>query len=238
MAYGSYSLADSLELNLGGYTVRVRRAGEAYVYERRGGASFTTPMGAGSRLGVYPAPPILGIEDYARYVMIKFSRELVLLPDDSVTLYSVVPVDIAVFLEAGSSAGIVDHFSPLKTKLAVHGALDNGLLCRSYTSDVYSSLPSTPKMGEAAFRLTIKNAAKRSITLRRLVLPGEQMTLFYRGDKAYLEDIQVVVETELEASIRMLNKPPVKAAKAPAIYKKETKEKWAVRLGYTWTPSY
>ena len=233
--FGSYDMGREPVLELGGYRLEVSARGDRYYYERRGPGgsySFVTPAGGGRRLGVYPAPPVLALAGQIKHVMLRFPESIVLLPGESVSLYAVSPADVAVFVEAGRESKLIDWFSPLKVKLAVYGSLSEGLLCRSYTTRVLDEAESDTVFGEAVFRLTVENSTKRSASLSRLVLPAEQMTLYYKGEKAFLEDVHVTIETGLEASLRLLNKPPVSAEKALAIFRKEAREKWVMSYGY------
>lgn len=165
--------------------------------------------------------------------MLRFPEKVVLLPGESMTVYAVTPMDVAVLLEMGGEPRLIDVLTPSKFKLAVYGDVSEGVLCRSYDTRIYKGLMGRPGEGEALFRLTMENGTKRAIEVSRMILPAEQMTFYYSDDSAYLEDVRATFHTGVEASIRLLNKPPVEGVKkAPPIFKGEEKEKWVMTFGY------
>lgn len=224
-----------VRIRIGPYELLIEGTEEGCVYRRLRGDTVEKevliPNPRGKKLGLYPAPPVMGYPDITKHVLLRMPEPVVLSPGESVTFYAITPIDAIVNVETEGGWQTIDWFMPCRFKLSVYGTIDDGVLCRSYQTRLGRSLDAGD--GEAIFKLTLRNQTKRPVALTKVVLPAEQMSLYYDGYTAYLENVSVSVRSSIEAEVDLLNEPPVPGLnKAPAVFKREEKRKWVMSYGY------
>lgn len=235
--FGRHEISEEVYIRLGPYELAIVKTEKGYMYRRFRESEVTRevliPEPGGKKLHVYPAPPVIEYQEVTKHVLLRMPEPVVLSPGESVTFYATTPVDVLVDIEAEGERQTIDWFMPAKFKLSVYGTIDEGLLCRSYHTKLSRDISLGLDDGEAVFKLVLRNSMKKPVTLTKLVLPAEQMSLYYDDERAFLEDVEVVVKSGAEAQVNLLNRPPVSGlAKAPTVFKREEKEKWTMTYGY------
>ena len=147
---------------------------------------------------VRPHPPVNVPSKVADYLMIRMGEGFV--PLDGQEVWLSAPYDLAVSLDNR----IVGFLSPFRVKYSLYGPTTEGVVCRYHESPL--SRDPQPGIG-ARVRVTFRVKAPKEVD--RIVIPVNELDIFFRDGAVYYEVIEVTVGDDLYVELK--NEPPVEA---------------------------
>lgn len=192
----------------GDHVVRVEKDSRVVVYERatNGELVVSRTIYSASRIIPIPLYPVNIPMLFTTYILVVFKKPLDLAPKESVTLYTTIPVDIAVYAvknnEKNEAINVVDVFSVKKVKYGLYGPVDKGVVARYYVSDYYFK-EVDPSLGEALVKISAKNKTQEWVSVTRILLESNPLKLYYvEGEwKAYTQELSYIVSSRKTASV-------------------------------------
>lgn len=116
-----------------------------------------------------------------RFLLLKFTEPLLLLPDSSLEGYVDFPISLSLFIiDNQNKIHHINTFSLLKPKLALYGNPHNGKICRFWESSFSSSIPNEKPFATGVLQLYINNPTSSKIIITRLVLDFSFMELYFK----------------------------------------------------------
>lgn len=145
-----------------------------------------------------PAPPIHVPKKIASHLMLSFEKPIVV--RGASEFWVEAPYEVAVKI----GGKILKYLSPVKVKHALYGDIVDGIICRFFKSGVSES--PTEREEVAKCKVIVEGGGVG--TIKRLVLPVENLMLYKVGRKVYYEVVKVEVEPEI-ARVTLTREPPV-----------------------------
>ncbi|MEM2005487.1 MAG: DUF432 domain-containing protein [Zestosphaera sp.] len=178
--YGRFELSDTT-LNLGGVRVSVIRDGRVVRYVREGGGVVERVIVPSSRsyIVVNPVEPTNLPKPVSDFILIEFSRPLLIAPESSITAYTTFPVEVGVFLVDVKDSNVIDVFSLVRQKYTLYGTPRSGVICRYWASGVSTEVPTPNPLMEGVLKLRILNSSGNWVTVSNVVLSVDGMSIYY-----------------------------------------------------------
>lgn len=162
-------------------TLTIDRSGPVPRYERQCGSNQIRKILALSpeaAITISPVEPVNLPMEIAHHLEIVFPR-IIMQPGESMTANLKFPVEIGVFLQAGTDTSVIDIFSLNQSKYSLYGKPVTGLITRYYESDIYHEPPGTDPHREGVMALCIRNRYAGAVEVSRAVFDCHAMKLFY-----------------------------------------------------------
>ncbi|MCX8195859.1 MAG: DUF432 domain-containing protein [Acidilobaceae archaeon] len=202
------------ELEAGGYVLRVRRVEEDVVfYSRLEGEKEVFKASLDPLLSIYlvPVEPFLNPrKDLVECVYLRLDPPITVRAGGSFVHKTFVPVDYAVVAQrSGEDLRVVDSFvsREMTPKMALYGVPTNGYICRFFHAGNF--LEFKPHL--APISIYINNRTERVVIVRNVVIPLQELTVFYKPGTwvSYAAPIAMNIESETVAEIsRVTAEPP------------------------------
>lgn len=177
--FGSFDIAD-LKLRIGDVEIRFERDGKFFRYVREGdGRVEKNVFSTLGRVIVNPVEPVNLPKRITNFLLVRFSRSFIAEPKSSTEVFLTFPVEIAVFVAAKRSVGLVDVFSLVRPKYTLYGNPRNGIICRFWESDVHFEIPEVEYYREGVMKLRITNSDDDWIEISNLVFDIYGMKIYY-----------------------------------------------------------
>lgn len=177
--FGSFDIAD-LKLRIGDVEIRFERDGKLFRYVREGdGRVEKNVFSTSGRVIVNPVEPVNLPKRITNFLLVKFSRSFIAEPKSSTEVFLTFPVEIAAFVAAKRSVGLVDVFSLVRPKYTLYGNPRNGIICRFWESDVHFEIPEVEYYREGVMKLRITNSDDDWIEISNLVFDIYGMKIYY-----------------------------------------------------------
>nr|WP_230972225.1 DUF432 domain-containing protein [Archaeoglobus neptunius] len=155
---------------------------------------------------VNPVEPVNLPKEITNFLQIRFRKPFVSEPKSTVEVYATFPIEIAVFVAAKKSVGLVDVFSMQRPKYTLYGNPREGIICRYWESDLHADVPSVDRYREGVIRLRIVNSDDEWIEISNAVFDIYGMKIFY-DDEMVCSSASVNILSPKVAETRFTNKP-------------------------------
>ncbi len=181
-----YHDVEGFQAEIGEYRIRTEKVGPFYRYFRENGDRTEKDLSVEKgRLIINPVEPVNMPKSITNFLQIKFSKPFFVEPKSAIEVYATFPVEIAVFIAAKKSVGIVDIFSLQKPKYTLYGNPRDGIICRYWESDLYSEIPQVDKYREGVIKLRIVNSDDEWIEISNAVFDVYGMKIYYDEEIVY-----------------------------------------------------
>uniref|UniRef100_A0A7C3MB24 DUF432 domain-containing protein n=1 Tax=Archaeoglobus fulgidus TaxID=2234 RepID=A0A7C3MB24_ARCFL len=181
-----YHDIEGFQAEIGEYRMRTERTGPFYRYIRENGDKIEKDISVEKgRFIINPVEPVNTPKNVTNFLQIKFRKPFLAEPKSSVDVYATFPVEIAVFIAAKKSVGIVDIFSLQKPKYTLYGNPRDGIICRYWESDLYSEIPRLDRYREGVIKLRIVNSDTEWIEVKNAVFDIYGMKIYYNDEIVY-----------------------------------------------------
>jgi Uncharacterized conserved protein len=145
---------------------------------------------------INPIEPVNLPRKLTSFLLVEFKRPALIRPGDRKKIYLTFPVEIGVFItDKAGNHEVIDIFTFSRVKFTLYGSHNNGLICRHWVSDVYSTEPHTDLLHEGYIELEIINDSSHMMEVTQAVFNAYGMKIYY-GDK----------RLGMKASMRIINK--------------------------------
>ncbi len=167
-----------------GISLSVEREGEVLLYWRESvdeKVEKNLPASTGKIL-INPIEPVNKPKELTSYLLIEFERTLVVEPGATQKIYAKYPLEIGVFISRNENFKILDIFTLMKQKFTLYGDPSSGVICKYWSSAVYSSLPSVNPIQEGVVELSITNTSTEWVEVTKAVFNAYGMKMYYSED--------------------------------------------------------
>ncbi len=202
-----YHEIEGFQAEIGEYRVRTEKVDPFYRYLRENGDKIEKDISVEKgRLIINPVEPVNMPKNITNFMQIKFRKPFLAEPKSAVEVYATFPVEIAVFIAAKKSVGVVDIFSLQKPKYTLYGNPRNGIICRYWESDLYPEIPQVDKYREGVIKLRIVNSDDEWIELSNAVFNVYGMKIYYNEEIVYSSASVNIVSPKV-AETRFIEQP-------------------------------
>ena len=134
-----------------------------------------------------PVEPLNIPKSLTTYLLIKLEKTLVLEPKSTKKVFLKFPLEIGVYLSNSQDLQVLDVFTLTKPKFTVYGDPRNGVLCKHWKSDIYTSIPSVVPVYEGVIQLKIENTNPDWIEITKAVFNAYGMKIYYNDRMAAMK---------------------------------------------------
>ena len=204
--FGYHELPD-FSTKIGDISIRFEKDGSFYRYVRENGDRKEKNLFTNSgRVIINPVEPVNLPKEITNFMQIKLEKPFLAEPKSSVEVYLTFPIEIAIFVAAKKSVGLIDIFSLQKPKYTLYGNPRTGIICRYWESKIYSEIPEVDKYREGVMKLRITNSDDEWIEVGSVVLDIYGMKIYYDEEMVYSAASMNVTSSKV-AETRFIERP-------------------------------
>ncbi len=131
---------------------------------------------------INPVEPVNKPREITAYLLIEFEKDITIKPKAARSIFLKFPVEIGIFIYENKDFEILDILTLAKQKFALYGDPRNGVICRHWKSDVYSSKPTGNPVYEGVVQLNITNTTTEWNQVTKAVFNAYGMKIYYSDD--------------------------------------------------------
>jgi hypothetical protein len=196
--------------------ISIKRIGQQINYSRKCGDDEIDKIliTETDKILLNPIEPVNKPQHITQYLMLQFSKPIMLEPGAVKRIYLKFPLELGLFIKIGNDYELLDIVSCAKAKYTLYNEPRSGVICRYWESEVFFSLPVNiiKKNHEGVAELTITNGCKRWVTVTKVILNAYGMELFYSQDLVSIRS-RMKVMNEMVAETEVLPQPLIKGMK-------------------------
>ncbi len=155
---------------------------------------------------VNPVEPVNLPSCITNFLLIQFKKSIVIAPNSGERIFVKFPVEIGVFVSGSGDIELIDVFSITRPKYTLYGDPRNGIICRYWESQIYSSPDETDPLKEGIMELRIVNRFDEWIEISKCVLNVYLMKIFY-NDTTVFSKVEMEVNSKRSAETKFLMEP-------------------------------
>jgi len=197
-----------LSLQSAEFSLLIKREADLYSYKREAGKENKEKviLSDQKQILLNPIEPLNMPKDLSPYLNIEFKRTLTMEPKSSRKIFLKFPLEIGVFLYKKKAFEILDIFSLTQPKFTLYGDPSNGVICKYWKSDIFSSLPSLNYYHEGAMELSLTNTSEEWEEVSQAIFNANGMKIYY-NDKMVAMKAKMKVENQTTAETNFLDSP-------------------------------
>ena len=169
-----------------GISISVEKIGQQWIYRRTLGDDNVEKiiLGDGKRLIINPVEPLNTPKEITPNLLIEFETTLLLPGEARRKIFLTFPIEIGIFISdrGDKNLQLLDVLSLTRQKFTLYGEVSNGVLCKHWISEVYSTSPSLNPLKEGIMELTLRNTSSDWASISKAVFSAYGMKLYYDGD--------------------------------------------------------
>jgi len=185
--FGQYDIPIQIEQE--GIKVSVQKERDNILYMREClGESTEKILVAGSgKLLLNPIEPVNKPKALASHLLIEFANTLQVEPKGTMNIFLAFPVEIAVFMPSNGEFEVIDAFTLARQKLTLYGDPINGVICKYWKSNIYTTEPSLNRIQEGIVGLTITNTTTGWVEVTKAVFNAYGMKIYYDDERVSIK---------------------------------------------------
>lgn len=189
-------------------SLSIKREAGHYTYKREVGKENKEKviLGDQKQILINPIEPLNTPKDISPYLDIEFKRTLTLEPALNRKIFIKFPIEIGVFLHKKKASEILDIFSLTQPKFTLYGDPSNGVICKYWESDIFSSLPSLEDYHEGVIELSITNTSDEWQEVSKAIFNADGMKIYF-NDQVVAMKAEMKVENQSTAETDFLDSP-------------------------------
>lgn len=203
--YCRLEVASKIERRFGNNVLVIEKNGSGYDYRRFTAGECivrNTIASAGElQMGILPVAPVHVPARYGSNMMLKFSNPVVMQSHSSLDAYFKMPYEIGAVSFDNGSPSVIDAISLGLAKYGLYGNPEDGSVCRSYRTDLYSDVPEPKAHQEAVGRVALRNETDVTQTVNKLVFPVAGVDFYYDQDRIFFKDVEATVKEVAKKTI-------------------------------------
>lgn len=210
--FGTHAIP--LNLQNEGFSLLIEKEDDLFVYKRETGREKKEQVILGDQKQIFinPIEPLNIPKDLSPYVDIEFKRTLTIEPESSRKVFLKFPLEIGVFLSDKKPFDVLDIFTLTKPKYTLYGDPRNGVICKYWKSDIFSSLPPLEYYYEGVMELTLTNTAKEWEEVSKAIFNAYGMKIYYNNTMVAMK-AEMKVMNQSTAETAFLDSPLQKGMK-------------------------
>ena len=204
--FGTHNLPLSLQSE--GFSLLIKREADLYTYKREAGKETKEKviLGDQKQILLNPIEPLNKPKNLSPYLDIEFKRTLTMEPRSNLKIFLKFPLEIGVFLYTKKAFEILDIYTLTQPKFTLYGDPCNGVICKYWKSDIFSSLPSLNYYHEGAMELSLTNTSEEWQEVSKAIFNANGMKIYY-NDKMVAMKAEMKVENQSTAETNFLDSP-------------------------------
>jgi hypothetical protein len=212
ISFGEFNIPLSLKTIL--LELSLKRIGQQINYFRKCGDDEIEKivMADASKIRLNPIEPVNKPDHLTPYLMIDFTKPIMIEPNVKKKIYIKFPIEVGVFIRHTGGFELIDIFTFTKLKYTLYHDPRSGVLCKYWKSDVFSSIPATNINYEGVIELNIINSCKKWINVTKTILNAYGMEIFYNQNFVSIK-ANMKVKNEMVAETEVLPIPLLKGMK-------------------------
>lgn len=177
--FGTYDIPLTIEQE--GISISVEKVGESFLYKRDclGEKTEKTLLSKNGRIMLSPVEPLNKPKMFTTYLLVNFAKSLMVGPKATEKVFLKFPIEIGVYISENEGFQTLDVFATTKQKFTVYGDPRNGVLCKHWKSDTYTTLPTINILQEGVLELNLSNASAEWVELKKAVFNAYGMKIYY-----------------------------------------------------------
>ncbi len=169
-------------------------------------------LSSNSKIRINPVEPVNKPKELSPHFLIEFEKSIFIEPSARKTVFIKFPVEIGVFVYGKKNFQILDIFTLNKQKFTLYGDVINGVICKYWKSEVYSTIPDANPVYEGVMELNITNTTARWVEVTKAVFAAYGMKIYYSDDMVAMRANMRIVSKKV-AEIDFVNPPLEKGMK-------------------------
>ena len=161
---------------------------------------------------INPIEPLNTPKDITSNLLIEFERSIVVGPKVTKKIFITFPVEIGIFISGNKNFEVLDVFTLVYQKFTLYGDPRNGLICKYWKSEVYSSIPTKNPIFEGIIELNIINDTLRWIEVNKAVFNAYYMKIYYNDVMVSMKAKMKIIGEEM-AETDFINSPLITGLK-------------------------
>jgi hypothetical protein len=163
-------------------------------------------LGSSESILLNPVEPINTPKQISHYLLIEFSKDVVVAPNSRKSIYVKFPVEIGVFLPRDDGHDLIDIISLSRKKLTLYGTPRKGHVARYWQTEIFATVPEADPLREGVLLLEIKNESDNWVPVKRAVFEAYGMKIYYK-DGLVSAQARMTVLSEKKAETRFITSP-------------------------------
>ena len=230
--FGIYEISDNLELHLPNSEVKFSRISpNVFSYVRKDAADnlvekIIPTKSSDLTIEISPIRPLNYPAKRTSYVYLEFETPIFLPSGSSATVHARCPIEIGIFIVHDKNKDSLDCFTcdPINARFCLYGTPESGTLCKYSKSEIVSSYDDSVPFFNAVLRIDLHNELSRGHSIKQIVFPVSENSIYYENSKAMLDSVNAVLRKKL--TLEILDVDPVRVQTdwtlAPTYEKYET----------------
>lgn len=154
-------------------------------------------MSSNGKILINPVEPVNKPKEITADLLIEFEKAIAINPKAAKSIFLKFPVEIGIFIYENKDFEILDILTLSKQKFTLYGDPKNGVICKHWRSDVYSSKPTVNPVREGVMQLNITNTTTEWIQVNRVVFNAYGMKIYYSDDMVSMKAVMKVLSKNL-----------------------------------------
>lgn len=177
--FGPYDIPFRIEHN--GITLSIEKEGNLYIYTREAiySSEEKVLLFNKGKVLLNPIEPLNRPKEITSFLLIEFEKAIVVGPGTSQIIYIKFPIEVGVFISNNKNFEILDVLTMVNQKYTLYGDPSTGIICKYWSSSVYSEIPVMDPIKEGVIEVTIENTTSRWIEVSKSVFNAYDMKIFY-----------------------------------------------------------
>lgn len=180
--YGQHDIP--LKISREGFLLYVARDDDRFMYRRQTGGEKIEKLILTDNFSllINPIEPLNTPKELSHHLLIDFKNPVVVEPRGVKKIYIRFPVEIGVFISSRNGEKdfeVIDIFSLSRQKFTLYGDMRNGILCKYWMSDLFTSVPSINPSVEGVIELNITNRTGVWAEVTKAVFDAHHMKIYY-----------------------------------------------------------
>jgi len=161
---------------------------------------------------VTPVEPLNKPKALTQYLLVEFEKTLAIEPEGTEKIFLTFPIEIAVYISPDKDFEVIDILTLTRQKFTLYGDPGNGIICKYWKSDVFSTMPSVNPIQEGLMELTVANTNAQWVELTKAVFNAYGMKLYYSNTMVSMK-ASMNLKTRNRAETDFLDSPLKKGMK-------------------------
>ncbi len=146
-----------------------------------------------NKILIHPVEPLNIPKEITSNFLIEFSNTLMVEPQGVKQIYLKFPIEIGIFISGKKNIEIIDILSYLPQKFSLYGDPRNGIICKYWYSEIYSTIPAVNPLQEGVMELIVRNTTNRWAELTQAVFNAYGMKIYFSKDLVSMKaDIKIL----------------------------------------------
>lgn len=185
------------------FSLLIEKEGDFFLYRREAGKEKKEKviLGDQKQILIDPIEPLNKPKDLSLHLEIEFKPTLTVEPESSRKIFLKFPLEIGVFLSNKKIFDILDIFTLTNPKFTLYGDPRNGMICKYWKSDIFSSIPPLEYYHEGVMELTLTNTDKEWEEVSRAIFNAYGMKIYYNDTMVAMKaEMKVMNQSTAETS--------------------------------------